>query len=131
MILIDTHIWIWWVSNSPLLKKEYRSLLENANKGTVHISIISCWEVAKAVETGKLKFNISVDSWLKQAIDNYAVNIIPLDMDIIVDSTRLSGSFHKDPADQIIVATARCRDYQLITQDRKILEYPHVKLLKI
>lgn len=127
MIILDTHIWIWWVINSPSLKKEFRSCIE---KEDVAINVISCWEVSKAVEKGKLQFNISVEQWLKEAIDDYSITVIPLDTQIIVESTRLPGKFHKDPADQLIVASARVLDIPLLTADEKILKYPFVKLLK-
>ena len=127
MIILDTHIWIWWVTNSHSLKKEFRSRIEKEESA---INIISCWEVAKAVEKGKLQFNISVEQWLKEAIDDYGITVIPLDIPIIVESTHLPGKFHKDPADQLIVATARVHDIQLLTADEKIMKYPFVKLLK-
>ena len=127
MIILDTHIWIWWVTNSTLLKKKFRYLIE---KEDVAINVISCWEVAKSVEKNKIQFNISVDQWLKEAIEDYSITIIPLDIAIIVESTRLPGKFHKDPADQLIVASARVYDIQLLTADEKILKYPFVKLLK-
>ncbi len=127
MILLDTHIWIWWVTNSPFLKKEFRLRIE---KEDTAINVISFWEVAKAVEKDKLQFNISVEQWLKEAIDVYGTTLIPLDIPIIVESTRLPGKFHKDPADQLIVASARVHDIQLLTADEKILKYPFVKLLK-
>ncbi|MCG3164747.1 MAG: Ribonuclease VapC22 [Bacteroidia bacterium] len=128
MIIIDTHIWIWWVTNSPSLKKEHRSFLEKQKAGEIAINSISCWEVAKLVELGKLELNISVEQWLKEAVDYYNVTVLPLDIPVIVESTRLPGNFHKDPADQLIVATARVLDIPLLTQDSKILKYPFVKL---
>ncbi len=128
MIIIDTHIWIWWVTNSPSLKKEHRSFLEKQEAGEIAINSISCWEVAKSVELGKLQLNISVEQWLKEAIDYYNVTVLPLDIPVVVESTRLPGNFHKDPADQLIVATARVLDIPLLTSDSKILKYPFVKL---
>lgn len=128
MIIIDTHIWIWWVTNSTSLNKEHRSFLEKQKAGEIAINSISCWEVAKLVELGKLELNISVEQWLKEAIDYYNVTALPLDIPVIVESTRLPGNFHKDPADQLIVASARVLDIPLLTEDSKILKYPFVKL---
>jgi PIN domain nuclease of toxin-antitoxin system len=128
MIIIDTHIWIWWVTNSTKLNKEHRSFLEKQQAGEIAINSISCWEVAKSVELGNLQLNISVEQWLKEAIDFYNVTVLPLDIPTVVESTRLPGNFHKDPADQLIVASARVLDIPLLTADSKILKYPFVKL---
>lgn len=128
MIIIDTHIWIWWVTNSPSLNKDHRSFLEKQKDDEIVINSISCWEVAKLVELGKLELNISVEQWLKEAIDYYNITVLPLDIPVIVESTRLPGNFHKDPADQLIVASARVLDIPLLTADAKILKYPFVKL---
>ena len=130
MILLDTHIWIWWVNNDLLLKSKYRSFLEYSHERTA-INIISCWEIAKAVETGKLQLKIPVAQWLQIAIESSSVTVIPLDNSIILDSTSLPGNFHKDPADQLIVATARTQGLLLLTADEKILKYPFVKILKL
>ena len=128
MIIIDTHIWIWWVTNSPRLNKEHRIFLEKQKAGTIALNCISCWEVAKSVELGKLQFNISVEQWLNDAINLYNINLLPLDIPVIIESTQLPGNFHKDPADQLIVATARTLDIPLLTEDSKILNYAFVKL---
>ena len=127
MILIDTHIWIWWVCDSELLKKEYRKLLDNKQEDEILVSNISVWEVAKAVEKGKLQFNISIEQWFKESFEKYFIKVIPLDVPIILESTRLPGNFHKDPADQLIVSTSRVLDIPLLTADTKILSYPFVK----
>ncbi|MBI4646325.1 MAG: type II toxin-antitoxin system VapC family toxin [Bacteroidia bacterium] len=129
MILLDTHIWVWWVNEDPSLIKKLRSLLENLHPGEAAISIISCWEIAKKVEVEKLKLKKPVSDWLEIAIKSYAVTVIPIDLKIILDSTSLSGKFHNDPADQLIVATARILDIPLLTADEKILKYKFVKLV--
>jgi PIN domain nuclease of toxin-antitoxin system len=70
MMVIDTHIWIWWVTNSPSLSKELRSLLENQHAGDIALSSISLWELAKLVELGRLQLNISVERWLQEATES-------------------------------------------------------------
>ena len=128
MILIDTHIWVWWLTESPSLKKEHRAFLDNLSSDDIAISVISVWEVAKAVENKKLQFKLTAEEWIELASES--VLIIPLDARIILDSTKLPGNFHKDPADQLIVATARVNECALLTADEKILNYSHVKHLK-
>ena len=90
------------------------------------MSIISCWEIAKLVEKGRLSFDCSVDEWLGLALAYPGITLIDLTVPIILQSTRLVG-FHNDPADQIIVATAKTLGISLLTQDHKILNYPHVE----
>jgi PIN domain nuclease of toxin-antitoxin system len=100
------------------------------NEGDViGISAISCWEVAKLVERGRLELPCSVREWFEQALAYPGIRILELTPEIAIASTQLPGEFHRDPADQIIVATARINDCPLITSDEKILSYPHVKTI--
>jgi PIN domain nuclease of toxin-antitoxin system len=127
MILLDTHIWIWWTNGS--LNTEHSKLIAyHQNKGFA-ISIISCWEVAKLVEYNRLELRCSVNEWLKKAVAKPEFYLLDIDIPILVESTQLLQPFHRDPADQIIVATARIYDLSLFTVDQKILNYPHVKTL--
>lgn len=121
------HIYgVWWLTRSAKLKAKNRNLLENSNE--LYLSVICLWEVAKAVENGKIQFNIPIEEWLNSAVSTSGIKIIHLNTEIIIDSTQLPGNFHKDPADQLIVSTSRVNNIPLLTQDRKILMYPHVKL---
>lgn len=93
------------------------------------ISVISCWEVAKLVEVGRLVLRVPVEHWVEQALQYPGVDPPELTPRIAVESTLLPGVFHRDSADQIIVATARFHDCPLLTADTRILNYPHVKKL--
>jgi PIN domain nuclease of toxin-antitoxin system len=92
------------------------------------VSIISCWEVAKLVERGRLELTIPVERWIEQALAYPEVELLQLTPRIVVESTQLPGEFHRDPADQMLVATARVYDIPLLTADSKLLDYPHVKI---
>ncbi|MBO3458805.1 type II toxin-antitoxin system VapC family toxin [Aetokthonos hydrillicola Thurmond2011] len=129
MIILDTHIWIWWVANHPRLTEKYRNWIEEYQSKGLGVSIISCWEVAKLVEINKLTLSIPVDEWLAAALAYPGVQRLDLTIPIIVESTKLTG-FHRDPSDQIIVATARIYGCPLLTMDAKILAYPDVQTLK-
>ena len=94
-----------------------------------YLSAISIWEVAKKVSLGKLNLSIPIRDWLKKAIRSPYIEIIPLCVDISLESTILPGKFHKDPADQIIVASARHNNMLLLTADEKINNYPHVNTI--
>jgi PIN domain nuclease of toxin-antitoxin system len=93
------------------------------------VSIISLWEIAKLSDYKRLVFDTSVEFWLREAILYPEIEIVNLNIDIIPDATDLPGSFHKDPADQLIVATSRILKIPLVTLDEKILKYPHVNKL--
>ena len=96
----------------------------------VGVSAISCWEIAKLVEYGRLELPTSLDEWFDQALDYPGVQLLALTPEIAIESTRLPGDFHRDPADQIIVATARVYGCPLVTSDEKIVNYPHVTTIR-
>jgi PIN domain nuclease of toxin-antitoxin system len=129
MIVLDTHIWVWWVNGSSDLSVGKAQRLSSLQPDGFGVSIISCWEIAKLVEKGRLSLNIPVDQWISQALSYPGVCLLPLDPKIAVASTRLPQPFHNDPADQIITATARELDCPLATDDGTILAYSHVKLV--
>jgi PIN domain nuclease of toxin-antitoxin system len=130
VIVLDTHIWVWWVHNEAQLTGKLREIIQNHEDEGLGVSIFSCWEVAKLVELEKLTLHCPIDEWLDTALQYPGIQLLALTPEIAVESTRLPGEFHRDPADQIIVATARIYDCPLLTVDDRILKYPHVKLLK-
>jgi PIN domain nuclease of toxin-antitoxin system len=127
MIVLDTHIWVWWVHGDERLTGSQTDVIAGNETDTIGVSAISCWEVAKLVELGRLSLPCSVDEWLRQALGYPGVCLLALTPEIAVESTQLPGDFHRDPADQIIVATARVRDCPLVTSDARILRYTHVE----
>ncbi len=128
MMLLDTHIWVWWINDSTRLKPPTLRYLDALPPSDVVISVISCWEVAKLVEKGRLELPVPLDEWFQQAIQTVGIRVIPLDIELIQDACQLPQPFHNDPADQLIVATARTKNLELLTVDQKILNYPHVRL---
>ena len=106
MIIRDTHIWIWWVDDDTRLPAAHRTHLSAHETDGLGISIISCWEVAKLVEYGRLPFPLALEDWLNRALSYPGIQLLELTPRIVVESTQLPGSFHRDPADQLIVATA-------------------------
>lgn len=130
MIILDTHIWIWWVHGDAALPDSTRALLDSAEQTGIGVSAISCWEVAKLVERQRLALPCPVTDWMQQALSYPGVRLLELSPRICVESTQLPGIFHRDPADQIIVATARVLNAPLVTVDAKILAYSHVPQLR-
>lgn len=125
-LLLDTHIWVWLVSNSPTLSSKKREQIQRAEK--LFISRISCWEVAKLVEKGRLRLTLPIEEWLEEACNYPRLAVMELSNPIISTSTQLKPPFHKDPADQLIVATSLVRKTPLLTEDEKILHYPYALL---
>jgi len=125
--LLGTNIWIWMVESHQSIPRNILSILLEPENYPFYISAISVWEVAKKVSLDKLTLSIPVRDWLVQATRKPFIEIIPLSVDIALESTILPGVFHKDPADQIIVASARQGNMTLLTSDRLILAYQHVK----
>ncbi len=128
MIILDTHIWVWWVDDNERLTKKYREYIEEYQSQGLGVSIVSCWEVAKLVEKNRLVFSCSVNEWLETALAYTGIQLLNLTLPIVVNSTQLSG-FHSDPFDQIIVATAINYACPLLTVDTKILNYSGVVTL--
>ena len=125
MIVLDTHILIWWMSGSERLTDTQRQVIEAADE-EVGVSAITCWEVAKLVERDRLSLDRPAEQWLREALSYPGVLLLELTPEIAVASTQLPGESHRDPADQIIVATARVTGSRLVTSDGKILAYEHV-----
>ncbi len=130
MIILDTHIWIKWVLDENQLPSAFCDKIRAHETDGLGVSVISCWEVAKLIELKRLSFEIDVHDWINHALSYPGIQLIEFSPRIAVESTQLPGEFHRDPADQIIVATARVHDCPLLTMDKKILDYKHVKFIK-
>jgi PIN domain nuclease of toxin-antitoxin system len=130
MIILDTHIWLWWVHEPGKLTTRQIEEINKNEKNIIGISAISCWEIAKPVEYKRLELPVGLREWFKEALNYPGIQLLDLTPEIAIESTHLPGDFHRDPADQIIVATARLSACPLITSDRKILDYPHVEAIK-
>lgn len=132
MIVIDTHVLVWWAGGMhEHLSKSARSHLERAEKidGGILVSAISAWEIAVLVAKGRLNLAMDVEDWLNQAAALPGLRFLSVDRHTAVQSVRLPEPFQPDPADRIIVATARGLNFPLITIDKRILAYPHVNTI--
>ncbi len=123
-LLLDTCAWLDAFVAPELLKPSIRKLL--AGEQMVHVCAISLVEIARKEAKGELVFGISLTKWFESARAHGRVSILEITPDVAIDATRLPDWPHKDPADQIIVATARSHGLKLLTSDAKILKYRHV-----
>ena len=128
-VLLDTHVWIWIsLDDQRSLSKKARKVLSDHPSGSKWISAISCWELAKLVERGRIGFSIPVLHWMRRSLNEQAIQVADLSPEIAVESTRLPD-FHRDPADQIIAATSRILGLPLVTADARLREYAGVEAI--
>jgi len=133
-ILLDTHCWIWIQTGAAnkFSEPENRAIEEASAQGKLAVSVISIWEVSMLEAKERIVFDRPCWDWLQDAIDTPGQQVIPLDPWVAFESSRLPGAMHGDPADRMIVATARAIGAALLTRDRKLLDYGaqgHLRLL--
>lgn len=132
VLLLDTHIWLWWLlGQSELAPKERAALDELAAAGTPPgLSAISLWEAQMLAAKGRLKIDEPLTHWLATAVSAESVTLLPMDVAVILALDSLPSGFHGDPADRIIVATARAHGLPLATRDANIRRSRAVKVWK-
>jgi len=130
VIVLDTHTLVWWVTGDATLSKKAKSVIaREQDGGEIVVSAISAWEITMLVEKERLVLTMDVGTWLATAAKIEGVKLFPVDIEIASKSVLLPGEFHKDPADRMIVATARKLAAPVVTKDEKIRSYPHVKTI--
>ncbi len=130
MIVLDTHTLVWWVTGDPLLSRAAKSAIDKTKRrGEIIVSSMSAWEIALLVERDRLVLTMDVSSWLATVEQIEQVRFLSVDVESATKSVSLPGQFHKDPADRMIVATARKLAVPLVTKDEKLRAYPHVKTI--
>lgn len=125
-VLLDTCAFIWTVSRPEELGARAVELLEEPHTD-VFVSAVSCAEIACLVERGRI---ILRDRWKTWFNRNVAANkwvVLPIDLETVQEAYSLPTPFHRDPADRLIVATARVKQLCILTSDAKILDYAHVQ----
>ncbi|MCU0748154.1 MAG: type II toxin-antitoxin system VapC family toxin [Akkermansiaceae bacterium] len=125
--LLDTCAWIDAFTAPELLKPSVRKLL--SSQRLIHVASISLLEVARKEAVGQLIFGMPLADWFRIALPQNRVKVIELSPEISIDATRLPEWSHKDPGDQLVVATARTHRLTVLTSNGKILAYPHVQSL--
>lgn len=128
MIVLDTHVWLFWVNDDrELISKKALTAINRAE--SLGVSLISCWEIAMLVAKRRLAFNMDVQDWVNQASKYPGIRLIGLDAEVAVLSTRLPGNFHGDPADRMIVATCMKHNVPLISKDKMIRSWGQIKVI--
>lgn len=128
--LLDTHVWVWWNMAPKKLSRKARAAIENVERySEILVSAISPWEFCKLLEKERLGISCDPQEWLSEALRMPKLRLAPLTPTIAYRSTVLPQPFHHDPADQIIVATAREENATIISKDQLLRDYPHVRTL--
>ena len=131
-LLLDTHALIWLMEGVPLLSRTARKLAEEAaNDGLLRVLAISLWEIATLESKGRISFDRDCQTWINEMLAAPGQHLVPLTPEIAVQSTRLPGAFHGDPADRILIATARVLNATLLTADAKIRDYAKAGYLSV
>ena len=133
-LVLDTHVWVWYVEDeAKQFSRRIPPLIERAvQRGDIVISAISVWEIALLEAAHRLELSVDVRRWVARALAFPGVRLSGLSPSIAIESTRLPEPFHRDPADRILVATARLLGAALVTRDERILAYAkkgHVKVV--
>jgi PIN domain nuclease of toxin-antitoxin system len=124
LIVLDTHVLVWTVEGDSRLGQATRQLIERVSTaGSILVPAISLWEIAMLVAKERLALGQDVRTWIESVIGLQGIEIADLLPQISLDSVSLPGNFHADPADRMIVATARHHQAVLVTADRQILDY--------
>lgn len=131
-LLLDTHIWLWWLLGQPELSAAERDALDAlaAAGSPPGISAISLWEAQMLAGKGRLELDTALSHWLPTAAGAETVTVLPLNVSVVLALEALPAGFHGDPADRIIVATARCHGLPLATRDSNIRRSRAARLWK-
>lgn len=130
MIVLDTHIWIWWVQGDDRLTTPQSQAIQENETDSLGVSAISCWEVAKLVEKGRLQLPVDLEKWFELALAYPGIELLPISPAISIASTKFPSDFSHDPADQLIAATAQAYGCSLVTSDAKLLGHSQLQTIK-
>ncbi len=131
-LFLDTHVWIWLNEGSSELKStNVREIDRAAEQGELFVSAISVWEIATLVSKKRILLRTSIHDWIEQALSQPGIELIPLLPNIAVESTLLPDGLNADPADRMIVATARVKLLTLMTRDVNIHQYAKLGFISV
>tara|TARA_R100001143_G_scaffold63588_1_gene72757 strand:+ start:15250 stop:15648 length:399 start_codon:yes stop_codon:yes gene_type:complete len=122
MVLLDTHIWLWWLLGDGNLSTSERKTLDRfASQKSLAISWVSVWETEMLERKGRVSLTPDFQSWIESATHPDIVTVLPTDIDVVIAQRKLPDTFHGDPADRLIAATSVLSGYRLATHDQRIV----------
>jgi PIN domain nuclease of toxin-antitoxin system len=121
MILLDTHVLVWWLSSPKLLSTKARKLVDSGvADSSLKVSAITAWEIAMLVAQRRLRLGVPPNEWIPRAAALPFLEFVPVDVRIALRTAELPGELHADPADRMIAATALERGWTLVTKDERL-----------
>jgi len=134
-LLLDTHCWIWLKSarREEFSPGGWAAVNEAGEQGALLVSVISIWEIGMLEAKGRIELSMPADEWVKRALATPGLALAPLTPEIALDGSRLPGQLHGDPADRILVATARRMGARILTKDQRLIAYGkqgHVRVVR-
>lgn len=130
-VVLDTHVWIWWLTpESPLSTSEREALDAAAENRELHLAAISLWEAQVLHARNRIELPVPFREWISRATDERMLTLLPLGVEVVIEADSLPRAFHGDPADRLIVATARAHAMPLATHDSAIRRSRAVALWK-
>ena len=129
MIVLDTHALVWWVSGGPLSEVAAEEIERGAAAHELVASSISAWEIAMLVDKDRLELTLDLPDWLRRVEAIPALRFVPVDNSLALASVRLPQGLHADPADRLIVATARSLEAPIVTRDDRLHRYRQVETI--
>ncbi len=123
MVLLDTHIWLWWLLGDGGLSKKERDALDNlAKSNLLSISWVTIWETEMLERKGRIQLLPDIHTWIRLATKPEMITLLLADTDVVLAQRQLPEAFHGDPADRLITATSLLSGYELATHDQRIVE---------
>lgn len=130
-LILDTHIIIWYIEGINLNKEQIKIIDDYQKNNSLYISAISIWEISMLASKNKITFSVSLKEWIDSLLSIPGLNLVNLSPSILIESCNLTNLDHKDPADRMIISTARNLNAHLMTADQKILDYAKQGHLKV
>ena len=128
--LLDTHVLLWWLRGDSRLPDGYLAVLNEASsENPLLLSEISLWEIATLQSLGRIEFEMPLRDWLDRAAAPPLIQKVGISTAIAAEVAAIPDSFHRDPADRVIVATARVLGANLMSCDQKIVSSGLVEIL--
>ena len=131
MLLLDTHIALWWLDGGERLTPKQRRATAAAERRNekLHVAGVTLWEIAMLARHGRITTAQGLDDFLQELERNARLDVLPITATIAIDAARLGNAFPKDPADRLIAATARVHGHTLVTADRRVRDAQVVRVL--
>lgn len=125
-LLLDTHVWVWSQERPERLGRRTRNLLVSPDHGN-YVCPISTLEIARLLAVGEVALSMPLRDWVDQSLEALTAETVRITHEVAIEAYALPGEFHKDPADRLLVAAARCHGLTIVSADDRILAYPEVR----